>query len=58
MDIDRNEKLEKARKKLQRYQRKKINSELHSNISEDDIRRFTIIIKKYCCIYIYIYMDS
>jgi len=34
--MDRNEKLEKARKKLQRYQRKRINSELHSNISEDD----------------------
>jgi len=36
--MDRNEKLEKARKKLQRYQRKRINSELHSNISEDDAR--------------------
>jgi len=37
--MDRNEKLEKARKKLQRYQRKRINSELRSNISEDDSRR-------------------
>ncbi|ORX41980.1 hypothetical protein BCR36DRAFT_168420 [Piromyces finnis] len=39
--MDRNEKLEKARKKLQRYQRKRINSELHSNISiisEDDAK--------------------
>jgi len=36
--MDRNEKLEKARKKLQRYQRKRINSELRSNISEDDSR--------------------
>jgi len=36
--MDRNEKLEKARKKLQRYQRKRINTELHSNISEDDAK--------------------
>jgi hypothetical protein len=36
--MDRNEKLEKARKKLHRYQKKRINSELHSNISEDDSR--------------------
>ena len=38
--MDRNEKLEKARKKLHRYQKKRINSELHSNISEDDSRRY------------------